>query len=599
MIKKLARVTAALTLLASSLIVIPPTKAFAVQQERLVYTNSSNNIVSIKPDGTDFQQITAGFYPNISPDQSKIAVVKNSIPGTDDVYTVNIDGTNEVKVTNTSGSYKMIYSVAWSPDGSKLAFSRNALPDQEPLANKDIYIINADGTNETNITNDLGAATNIMPSWSPDGSKIIYATIDGIHTMNPDGSDDQLLISGASDPQWSPDGTKISYKIGGNVYVAGADGSNAISFGNANLETWSPDSSQLALAVNCNCGRPATIKVVQSDNTNPINIYTPNRGGAVQSISWSPSGTEIAFSGSFPNGDEPAYTIYTANPSEATVTGVYNDPLGSQNVRWIGSSDNTPPTVSSFTLTRKTSSQTENFTVAATDDNSGVASGEFYYGNDPGQGNGTSMTYANGQLSGILGTDMPVGTYQVYVRAIDNAGNWSTPVSAKLVVTETGTTRVTASGSFTPSVANGDQLPSLDTASFKLAQYNQNVSFGNNGIVSSSSANFTYTYGSTVLCGLLPFLPQCHQMTFSATGASITSLVFSGTNRSQATVTGTAQVTVDGVTTTNPFEITAISSARAGSGSNSYKINIYTAGTSIAPENLLYTASNTGTVAIN
>lgn len=254
--------------------------------------------------------------------------------------------------------------------------------------------------------------------------------------------------------------------------------------------------------------------------------------------------------------------------------------------------DKTAPTVGSFTLTRKTSTQTENFTAPATDNLSGVVSGEYYYGSDPGQGSGTAMTYSGGNLSGTLGTNLPVGSYPIYVRAKDAAGNWGAPTSAKLVVTQTGTSTVTASGSYTPTSAN-NQLPGLGSSSFVLAQYNSNVNFNNSGVTSASSINFTYYYGNSVLCAAAPTLPGCHKMTATVTGANISSLVFSGANNSTAAVSGLMTVTIDGVATTNNFTLSATSASRVGSGSNNFTLSIYQSNGS-----LLYKAVNAGTVNI-
>ena len=58
---------------------------------------------------------------------------------------------------------------SWSPDGTKIVFYtwRDG--------NHEIYVMNADGSNLTNLTNN--AAHDIHPSWSPDGTKIAFVTI--------------------------------------------------------------------------------------------------------------------------------------------------------------------------------------------------------------------------------------------------------------------------------------------------------------------------------------------------------------------------------------------------------------------------------------
>lgn len=64
---------------------------------------------------------------------------------------------------------------------------------------------------------------------------------------------------------------------------------------------------------------------------------------------------------------------------------------------------------------------------------SGVAGGEYYIDNDPGQGNGTAMTYANGKISAqpIITTGTAGGWHTIYMRSKDAAGNWSTPTSVR------------------------------------------------------------------------------------------------------------------------------------------------------------------------
>jgi Tol biopolymer transport system component len=78
---------------------------------------------------------------------------------------------------------------AWSPDGRKIAFrsTRNG--------NRDIYVMNADGSGKRNLTRN--AASDSRPSWSPDGRKIAFVSNrDGrleAHVMNADGSGQRSL----------------------------------------------------------------------------------------------------------------------------------------------------------------------------------------------------------------------------------------------------------------------------------------------------------------------------------------------------------------------------------------------------------------------
>ncbi|MDA1349887.1 MAG: hypothetical protein O3A47_13645 [Chloroflexi bacterium] len=94
---------------------------------------------------------------------------------------------------------------AWSPDGSKIAFA--SLRD----GSRGIYVMNADGTNQTRLTSDLDQWTDLWPTWSPDGSRIAFWSRRGsdgdIHVVNTDGSGEIRItdtIGVNEEPAWSP-----------------------------------------------------------------------------------------------------------------------------------------------------------------------------------------------------------------------------------------------------------------------------------------------------------------------------------------------------------------------------------------------------------
>ncbi len=102
-----------------------------------------------------------------------------------------------------------VQTPAWSPDGRKLAFvSRRD-------GNSEIYVINADGSGQENLTRQ--PASDSHPSWSPDGRKLAFVSRrDGnseIYVMNADGSGLRNVTRTPSndlDPAWSPDGRAIA-----------------------------------------------------------------------------------------------------------------------------------------------------------------------------------------------------------------------------------------------------------------------------------------------------------------------------------------------------------------------------------------------------
>lgn len=259
--------------------VAPPSGVrLAVSREVL----SNGDIYSVAVDGSDANRLTDSLgidmKPSWSPDGSQIAF-RSARDGQDEIYVMNSDGTCQRNLTRSPVDDR---SPAWSPDGCWIAFdhffgdriqdiavipSRGGemrrittgsgeyptwSPDGRQIAfasardgDYDIYVIDADGGNERQLTN--AAAYEMYPAWSADGRWLAYESAAGsteleIHVMRPDGSDDRRVTTdGVTDrfPAWSADG-KLAWSKTGTIMVLEALDGTATPSGTGQFPAWFP-----------------------------------------------------------------------------------------------------------------------------------------------------------------------------------------------------------------------------------------------------------------------------------------------------------------------------------------------------------------------
>lgn len=158
----------------------------------------------------------SGSDPVMSPDGTKI-VFASPRDSLGDIYVINSDGTNLVRLTITP-EYEG--EPSFSPDGSKIVFV------SERDDNGEIYIMDSNGSNQTRLT--YNEVYDANPSFSPDGSEIIFVreveeeNFCGVKIViiNIDSSKERRLSNTGmreTDPSFSPDGTKILYRSGHRV----------------------------------------------------------------------------------------------------------------------------------------------------------------------------------------------------------------------------------------------------------------------------------------------------------------------------------------------------------------------------------------------
>jgi Tol biopolymer transport system component len=219
------------------------------------------------------------------------------------IYSMNVQGEDQTNLSAAGGGATQVdIQPSLSPDGTQIAFVRLDLA----TFSAQIWTMRINGTDQTDISNDALVASESGPSWTEDGSGILFVkqpsgSFPGaggsIWVRSADGAGTPGQVTpGLADanPAMSPDGDLIAFsrpfKDGfRHLLVMKADGTGAPSdLGQGAKPDWSPDSTRLVY------GQAGTgpIMIVQvSDPTNKQTLTAPFN----EAPAWSPNGRQIAF----------------------------------------------------------------------------------------------------------------------------------------------------------------------------------------------------------------------------------------------------------------------------------------------------------------
>ena len=211
--------------------------------------------------------VLASKTANVTKLDGKIAFSLQGADGSE-IYVINADGTNQTRLTN--GKYDG--SPSFSPDGKQITYVGWNEPDTSPQ----IYVMNADGKNVkwlTSIWNDEDLAHG-SPCLSPDGTQVVYTGGNGVAEINRINTDGKGLI------------TLLKSEINGNGHIYpqnfspsfSSDGKRIVFVSDRNFSSW---------------GSSNEIYVMDSDGTSQTRITENDYDD--DSPCFSPDGKQIAF----------------------------------------------------------------------------------------------------------------------------------------------------------------------------------------------------------------------------------------------------------------------------------------------------------------
>jgi len=195
-------------------------------------------------------------FPAVSRDGRKLAFTRD-LHGYAQIFVMDVRDGSERQLTHVPANSGL---PAWSPDGERIAFAtdRNG-PDE----GDEIWVMNADGSEQRPVTRSLPSTKDAWPSWAPDGRRLTFARETGadsaIYVVDVDGTGLRRLARDAqaldTQPAWAPDGKLIVYEsdlfmLPGQLFAVRPDGSRRRqltdpSIGASSRPSWSWDGKRI------------------------------------------------------------------------------------------------------------------------------------------------------------------------------------------------------------------------------------------------------------------------------------------------------------------------------------------------------------------
>ncbi len=294
----------AIAAICSILIAFPAHASLPGRNGTLAYGSATGGedleIVVSRSDGTRPRTLTSNRATDIcaswSPDGSRLLFCRFKA-GNFDLWVMDADGTNQTNLTNTLDADE--FFGAFSPDGARIAFMSTASGD----GSADIWLMAADGTGATQLTDETGPGGDWRPVWMPDGDSIVFErdvsdTDDNLLSADvwsidvATGVETQLTDTARMEffPDVSPDGTRIVFSGDGDIYAMNADGAGETRLTSSprfeTAPTFSPDGTRMAFLRFSVDESTSDVYVMQADGGDLLRVS--RTPGREAAPSWQP-----------------------------------------------------------------------------------------------------------------------------------------------------------------------------------------------------------------------------------------------------------------------------------------------------------------------
>ena len=244
---------------------------------------------------------------DLSPNGSEVAFSWNR-SGTFEIFSAPLDGERIFQLTEANE--RSVWP-RWSPDAKQLAFLRDRGGDER----FDIWLVDRDGEHERNLTNEPGV-THRDIAWSPDGTKLAYtANATGksfaVHLIDVTTGAKRALTDGVRDdlqPRWSPDGTLLVFwsrreeiRTNADLYVVAASGGDATRLetrGGVDGESidprWSPDGTRISFTTDTRGRQEVAVATYAEREIGRIERMTDSIHDEYGAV-WRPDGRGLAY----------------------------------------------------------------------------------------------------------------------------------------------------------------------------------------------------------------------------------------------------------------------------------------------------------------